>query len=92
MYSVLLSAVGTFCYAPLLIVLNERFPTSIRSSGTAVSWNIGFALGGSMPVVVSLVAKASSGLTVALAISTGVLAVTYLLAALATPTRRNLMN
>ncbi len=92
MYSVLLSAVGTFCYAPLLIVLNERFPTSIRSSGTAVSWNIGFALGGSMPVVVSLIAKASSGLSVALAIATGVLAVAYLLAAWATPTRHNLMH
>ena len=92
MYSVLLSAVGTFCYAPLLIVLNERFPTSIRSSGTAVSWNIGFALGGSMPVVVSLIAKASSGLSAALAISTGMLAVAYLLAAWATPTRHNLMN
>ncbi len=92
MYSVLLSAVGTFCYAPLLIVLNERFPTSIRSSGTAVSWNIGFALGGSMPVVVSLIAKASSGLSAALAISTGMLAVAYLLAAWATPTQHNLMN
>ena len=92
LYSVLLSAVGTFCYAPLLIVLNERFPTSIRSSGTAVSWNIGFALGGSMPVVVSLIAKASSGLSVALAISAGLLAVAYLLAAWATPTRHNLMN
>ena len=92
MYSVLLSAVGTFCYAPLLIVLNERFPTSIRSSGTAVSWNIGFALGGSMPVLVSLIAKASSGLSVALAIATGLLALAYVLAAWATPTRHNLMN
>lgn len=92
MYSVLLSAVGTFCYAPLLIVLNERFPTSIRSSGTALSWNIGFALGGSMPVLVSLVAKVSSGLTVALILSTAALAVAYLLAAWATPTQRNLMT
>ena len=45
-----------------------------------------------MPVVVSLIAKASSGLSAALAISTGMLAVAYLLAAWATPTRHNLMN
>ena len=91
-YSVLLSAVGTFCYAPLLIVLNERFPTAIRSSGTAVSWNIGFALGGSMPVLVSLVARGSGGLAGALALCTAALAVAYLLAAWRTPTRRNLMG
>ncbi len=92
MYSVLLSAAGTFCYAPLLIVLNERFPTSIRASATAVSWNVGFALGGSMPVLVSLVAKVSSGLSGSLALSTAALAAIYLFATLATPTRRNLMN
>ena len=91
-YSVLLSAVGTFCYAPLLIVLNERFPTAIRSSGTAVSWNIGFALGGSMPVLVSLVARGSGGLAGALALCTAALAVAYLLAAWRTPPRRNLMG
>lgn len=91
-YSVLLSAVGTFCYAPLLIVLNERFPTAIRSSGTAVSWNVGFALGGSMPVLVSLIAKASSGLTPALGIATVALAAAYLLATWALPMRRNFMQ
>ena len=92
LYSVLLSAAGTFCYAPLMIVLNERYPTSIRASATAVSWNIGFALGGSMPVLVSLVAKVSSGLSGSLAWSTAALAAIYLVATLATPTRRNLMR
>ncbi len=91
-YAVLLSAAGTFCYAPLLIVLNERFPTAIRSSGTAVAWNVGFALGGSMPVFVSLIAKASAGLAPALALATGVLAVAYLVAALLVPARRNRMT
>ncbi|MDE2120792.1 MAG: MFS transporter, partial [Betaproteobacteria bacterium] len=91
LYAVALSAVGTFCYAPLLIVLNERFPTAMRARGTAVTWNIGFALGGSMPVLVSLVARASSGLAGALGVSTAVLAAAYALAAWRTPMHRNLM-
>lgn len=91
LYAIALSAVGTFCYAPLLIVLNERFPTALRARGTAVTWNIGFALGGSMPVLVSLVARASSGLAGALGVSTAVLAAAYALAAWRAPTRRNLM-
>ncbi len=92
LYSVLLSAAGTFCYAPLMIVLNERFPTSIRASATAVSWNIGFALGGSMPVLVSLVARVASGLDVALASSTAALAAIYLVATLAMRSGRDLMR
>lgn len=92
LYAVALSAAGTFCYAPLLIVLNERFPTAIRSSGTAVSWNIGFALGGSMPVLVSLLARSASSLAGALVLCTATLAAIYVLAAWRTPTRRNLMG
>ncbi|MGO9017898.1 MAG: MFS transporter [Syntrophobacteraceae bacterium] len=38
---------------PVLIFLNERFPTAIRATGTAVCWNIGFAIGGLMPMLVS---------------------------------------
>ena len=56
-YAVLLSALGSAGYAPILIFLNERFPTSIRATGTGLSWNIGFAIGGMMPTAVSLVAK-----------------------------------
>ena len=78
--SVILSGAGALCYAPLLIVLNERFPTEIRSSGTAVSWNIGFALGGSMPIVVSFFSKAVSDLPMSLAIATGALSSIYLIA------------
>ncbi|MBU6257845.1 MAG: MFS transporter [Burkholderiales bacterium] len=91
LYAVLLSGVGTFCYAPLLIVLNERFPTALRSSGTAVSWNIGFALGGSMPVVVSLFARLSADLSLALMCATGLLAAIYLAGVYFVPAHRNLM-
>ncbi len=89
--AVLLSALGTFAYAPLMIVLNERFPTAIRASGTAVSWNIGFALGGSMPVLVSLLAHDPGGLVGALGLCIAVLAGAYLLAAWCVPARRNRM-
>jgi MFS family permease len=54
-YVTLLSILGCIGFAPALIFLNERFPTSIRATGTGLSWNIGFALGGMMPTVVSLV-------------------------------------
>lgn len=45
---------GNAAYAPVLIFLNERFPTAIRSTGTGLSWNMGFALGGIMPTFVTL--------------------------------------
>lgn len=92
LYSVLLSGVGTFCYAPLLIVLNEQFPTAVRASGTSLSWNIGFALGGSMPVLVSLLSRLSANLSVALALATALLALVYLGATAAMPARRNRMQ
>ncbi len=88
----LLSGVGTLCYAPLLIVLNERFPTALRSSGTALSWNIGFALGGSMPVVVSLLSRFSRDLPLVLALASAALALLYLAVAWLAPLRVNRME
>jgi MFS family permease len=52
-YAALLILVGNAAYAPVLIFLNERFPTAIRATGTAVCWNFGFAIGGLMPMLVS---------------------------------------
>lgn len=51
-----LAFLATSGYAPVLIFLNERFPTSLRATGTALSWNLGFALGGMTPALVSLAA------------------------------------
>lgn len=45
---------GGSAYSPLLIFLNERFPTAIRATGTAFCWNVGFATAGLVPLVVSL--------------------------------------
>lgn len=84
-YAVLLSALGSAGYAPILIFLNERFPTSIRATGTGLSWNIGFAIGGMMPTAVSLVARDASQLPMTLAIFVGAISVIFLVGAFVVP-------
>ena len=84
-YAVLLSALGSAGYAPLLIFLNERFPTSIRATGTGLSWNIGFAIGGMMPTAVSLVAKSPLELPMTLAVFVGAISVIFLIGAFIVP-------
>jgi MFS family permease len=54
--------IGNGVYAPVLIFLNERFPTAIRASGTAVCWNIGFAMGGLLPMFASYLSKETSAI------------------------------
>jgi hypothetical protein len=68
MYAVLISFLGNAALAPVPIFLNERFPTVMRASGTGLSWNIGFAIGGLMPTFVSLVSKTPADLPASLAI------------------------
>jgi hypothetical protein len=41
-------------YAPVVVFLNERYPTALRSRGTAVCWNTGFMIGGLMPTFLNL--------------------------------------
>jgi MHS family proline/betaine transporter-like MFS transporter len=84
-YAVLLSALGSAGYAPILIFLNERFPTAIRATGTGLSWNIGFAIGGMMPTFVSLIARDASHLPVTLAIFVGAISVIFLAGAFIVP-------
>ena len=50
----LLAFLANAAYAPVLIFLNERYPTALRSRGTAVSWNTGFMVGGLTPTFVNL--------------------------------------
>jgi MFS transporter, MHS family, proline/betaine transporter len=82
---VLLSLLGSIGYAPLLIFLNERFPTAIRSTGTGLSWNIGFAVGGMMPTFVSLVAATPAELPVTLAWFVGAVGALFLIGAAVVP-------
>jgi MFS family permease len=84
-YAVILSALGSAGYAPILIFLNERFPTSIRATGTGLSWNIGFAIGGMMPTAVSLVAKTPLDLPMTLAVFVGAISVVFLVGAFIVP-------
>jgi len=58
----LLAFLANAAYSPVLIFLNERYPTAIRSRGTAVSWNTGFMLGGLLPTFVNLLSPRLSAL------------------------------
>jgi hypothetical protein len=64
-YVLAISFLGNAAYGPVLIFLNERFPTGIRASGTGVAWNAGFALGGTMPALVSWVSTTQVALYLA---------------------------
>ena len=68
LYALAIAFLGNAGYAPILIFLNERFPTEIRASGTGLSWNIGFALGGMMPTFVSLASASPAQIPMSLSI------------------------
>ncbi|MGA2549505.1 MAG: MFS transporter [Burkholderiaceae bacterium] len=85
LYAVALSMLGSAGYAPILIFLNERFPTAIRATGTGLSWNIGFAIGGMMPTFVSLTAAGPSALPQTLAVFLVAISVIFLLGAFVIP-------
>jgi MFS transporter, MHS family, proline/betaine transporter len=92
-FAVALAFIANGSYGPLLIFLNERFPTAIRATGTGLSWNIGFALGGMMPTAVSVVSASPHQLPVTLAIFSAALSVIFLIGALVVPeTRGNLRH
>ena len=68
-----------------LVFLNERFPTAIRASGTGLSWNIGFALGGMMPTFVSLASRGPAQLPMSLSIFIVAIFAVYLTGAFLIP-------
>lgn len=67
--------------APILTFLNERFPTRIRATGTSLSWNIGFAVGGMMPTLVTSISPTPDAFASRLAIVMAVLIVVGIIAA-----------
>jgi MFS transporter, MHS family, proline/betaine transporter len=85
LYALAIAFIGNAGYAPVLIFLNERFPTSLRASGTGLSWNIGFALGGMMPTFVSLASAGTAQIPMSLAIFSAAVFVIYLVGALIIP-------
>ncbi|TDC10059.1 MFS transporter [Nonomuraea longispora] len=66
--ALLLSGLTIAAFGPLPIFLNERFPTSIRASGTALSINGGFALAGLVPAVVNALSGGPAQLPVYVAV------------------------
>ena len=85
LYALAIAFIGNAGYAPVLIFLNERFPTALRASGTGLSWNIGFALGGMMPTFVSLVSGSPAEIPMSLAyFGVGVFMI-YLIGAIVIP-------
>jgi MFS transporter, MHS family, proline/betaine transporter len=84
-YGLVIAFLGNAGYAPILIFLNERFPTEIRASGTGLSWNIGFALGGMMPTFVSLASKSPAQIPTSLSVFVVVIFAIYLIGALVNP-------
>ncbi|MDN4052335.1 MFS transporter [Massilia sp. YIM B02763] len=85
LYVIAFGALGSMGYAPLLIFLNERFPTTIRATGTGLSWNMGFAIGGIMPTFVSLASPQPADVPLTLAIFLGGISAVFLLGALIVP-------
>ncbi|WP_245590467.1 MFS transporter [Aneurinibacillus terranovensis] len=85
LYAMGLAALGNAGYAPVMIFLNERFPTAIRSSGTGISWNIGFALGGIMPTFVSLASSWTGSIPHALAYFSIAIYIIYLIGSFIIP-------
>lgn len=71
-WSLILTSLSPIATGPIVLFLNRRFPTAIRASGTALSWNIGYAIGGFMPTLVTLSAKSTAELPTLLGIFVGV--------------------
>lgn len=91
-YALAIAFFGNAVLAPVPIFLNERFPTTLRASGTGLSWNIGFALGGMMPTVVSLLSGTTANIPTMLAIFCVGSAVVLVLGALAAGETRGKMQ
>jgi len=85
LYALAIAFLGNAGYAPVLIFLNERFPTAIRASGTGLSWNIGFAFGGMMPTFVSLASAGPAQIPMSLSIFVAVIFAIYLTGAVLIP-------
>jgi len=92
----LYAAVLTFCgnapLGPMIIFLNERFPTKTRATGVAVSWSIGFAVGGMMPTFVTLASRTAANIPSALMAFLLVAIGLYIVGALIVPETRGNME
>jgi MHS family proline/betaine transporter-like MFS transporter len=88
----LLAFFANAAYAPVMIFLNERYPTAIRSRGTAISWNTGFMLGGLLPTFVTLLSPTVADITSRLTIFIVGAVVVFLVAVAASPETRGALE
>ncbi|EWT06142.1 MFS transporter [Intrasporangium chromatireducens Q5-1] len=84
----LLATLSNAAYAPVMIFLNERYPTEIRSRGTAVSWNTGFMLGGLLPTFVTLLSPTTADIPGRLMIFIAGAVLVFIIAAARSPETR----
>jgi len=90
--AVVLAMLSNAAYAPVVIFLNERFPTRIRATGTALTWNIGFALGGMTTTLVSVASPTVADIPSRLAWFLVAVAVLFVIGAFVCPETRGALD
>ncbi|PXY22871.1 MFS transporter [Prauserella muralis] len=91
-YVALLAFLANAAYAPVMVFLNERYPTALRSRGTAVCWNIGFMIGGLMPTFVNLASPGLADVPGRLMIFLAAVVLVFLVANVVSPETRGNME
>ncbi|OZM80331.1 MFS transporter [Pseudonocardia sp. MH-G8] len=91
-YGILLTVCANASYAAVPIYLNERFPTRLRATATAVVWNGGFAIGGLMTTFVSLASPTVADIPSRLAAFLGGCVVLFLVGAVLSPETRGALE
>ncbi|WP_248761433.1 MFS transporter [Pseudarthrobacter sp. SSS035] len=86
--SCLLACFANAAYAPLMVFLNERYPTAIRSRGTAITWNTGFMLGGLLPTFVNLLSPTVADIPIKLALFLAASTLIFIAVVLTSPETR----
>ncbi|MDT0440276.1 MULTISPECIES: MFS transporter [Streptomyces] len=65
--------------APLIIFINELFPTDIRSTATAFAWSVGYGLSGLLPTLVTALSGDLDRIIPVLAVSAAITSAGFLL-------------
>ena len=91
-YATVLTFCGNAALGPMIIFLNERFPTKVRATGVAVMWSIGFAIGGMMPTFVTLASQSVANIPYTLIAFLVVAIVVYTVGASLVPETRGNME
>jgi MHS family proline/betaine transporter-like MFS transporter len=90
LFASIMAVVVITAQAPVLIFLNEQFPTEIRATGTGLSWNIGFAIGGMTPTIVTLLSPGVADIPSRLIVLSAVATLLFLVGAVIARETRHL--